>query len=178
MGKWASGYDPTRQINNASGGNFRPVGNIDDAHQYPIRFPFNLDVNGRFNGFVKVVGEFGGMDFRCRIIFGTLEVANWGYCGLPKDKEEWLQRFKTSIKKIAELKKQRIAAGIFTQTTDVESEINGLFHYDRKVQKMSPRTLAGIHKQAAIVLQSVFDLYSPKAAPAREVDYSASRRCR
>ena len=35
VGKWAMAYDTTRPINIASGGNFWPVGNIDDAHQYP-----------------------------------------------------------------------------------------------------------------------------------------------
>ena len=76
---------------------------------------------------------------------------NRGYGSLPKDKDEWLQRTKTSIARLAELKKQGIAAGIYTQTSDVEGEINGLITYDRKVQKVSAQTLAEIHRQAGLV---------------------------
>jgi len=44
------------------------------------------------------------------------------------------------------LKKQGIAAGIYTQTTDVEGEINGLVTYDRKVRKLAPEELREIGK--------------------------------
>jgi beta-galactosidase len=152
VGKWASAYDPTRPVNIASGGNFFPVGQIVDNHQYPHPgFPFDLDVNGRFDGFVKVVGEFGGHGFPVAGHLWNPKSGNWGYGGLSKNKDEWLQRYKTSIAKLAELKKRGIAAGIYTQTTDVENEVNGLITYDRKVQKMSPQVLAEIHRQAGLV---------------------------
>ena len=152
VGKWAVAYDPTRQVNIASGGNFCPVGHIVDHHQYPHPgFPFELGENGRFDGFVKIVGEFGGHGFPVQGHLWNPNARNWGYGGLPKDKDEWLERYKTSIAKLAELKKQGIAAGIYTQTTDVEGEINGLITYDRKVRKMPPQTLAEIHKQAGLV---------------------------
>ena len=51
---------------------------------------------------------------------------------------------------LAELKKQGIAAGIYTQTTDVEGEINGLITYDRKVRKLEPAALAAIHRANGI----------------------------
>ena len=51
---------------------------------------------------------------------------------------------------LTELKKQGIAAGIYTQTTDVEGEINGLITYDRKVRKLEPATLAAIHRANGI----------------------------
>jgi beta-galactosidase len=152
VGKWAVAYDPTRPINIASGGNFYPVGQIVDNHQYPHPgFPFQLDVDGRFDGFVKVVGEFGGHGFPVTGHLWNAKSGNWGYGGLPKDKEEWLQRYKTSIAKLAELKKRGIAAGIYTQTTDVENEVNGLITYDRRVQKVPAQTLAEIHRQAGLI---------------------------
>ena len=152
VGKWAAAFDPTRQINIASGGNWFPVGHIVDHHQYPHpSFPFELGQNGRFDGFVKVVGEFGGHGFPVPEHLWNPKARNWGYGGLPKDKDEWLERYQTSIAKLAELKKQGIAAGIYTQTTDVEGEINGLITYDRKVRKLSPQVLADIHKQAGLV---------------------------
>jgi len=47
---------------------------------------------------------------------------------------------------LAELKQQGIAAGIYTQTTDVEGEINGLITYDRRLRKLDPETLREIAK--------------------------------
>lgn len=151
VGTWTVAADPTRLVNIASGGNFYPVGHIVDEHRYPHPdFPFDLGQGGRFDGFVKVVGEFGGHGFPVPGHLWNPNTRNWGYGGLPKDKSEWIQRYKTSIAKLAELKKQGIAAGIYTQTTDVEPEINGLITYDRKVQKLSPQVLAEIHKANGI----------------------------
>ena len=151
VGKWVTAYDPSRQINIASGGNFYPAGHIVDAHQYPHPgFPFDQGAGGRFDGFVKVVGEFGGHGFPVKDHLWDPNARNWGYGGLPKDKAEWLDRYQTSIKMLAELKQQGIAAGIYTQTTDVEGEINGLITYDRKVRKLEPAVLAEIHAKAGI----------------------------
>jgi hypothetical protein len=147
VGEWSVAYDPTRQINIASGGNFWPVGHIVDHHQYPHpSFPFNLGQGGRFDGFVKIVGEFGGHGFPVEGHLWDPKAKNWGYGGLPKDKEEWIERYKTSIAKLAELKQQGIAGAIYTQTTDVEPEINGLLTYDRKVRKLDAGALATIHR--------------------------------
>jgi Glycosyl hydrolases family 2, TIM barrel domain len=151
VGKWATAYDPTRQINISSGGNFWPVGHIVDHHNYPEpAFPFDQGRDGRFDGFVKVVGEFGGHGFPVEGHLWSTKAKNWGYGGLPKDMNEWLDRYKGSIRKLAELKQQGIAAGIYTQTTDVEGEINGLITYDRKVRKVSAETLAAIHRETGI----------------------------
>ncbi len=151
-GRWAVAYDPSRQINVASGGNFWPVGHIVDAHNYPHpEFPFDQGKDGRFDGYVKVVGEFGGHGFPVEGHLWNSKARNWGYGGLPKDKDEWLERYKTSIHKLADLRKQGIAAGIYTQTTDVEGEINGLITYDRKVRKVSAEMLAAIHRAAGLL---------------------------
>ena len=144
VGEWTVDYDPTRQVNIASGGNFFPAGHIVDEHRYPDPgFPFELD-EGRFDGFVKVIGEFGGHGFPVKGHLWSETTRNWGYGGLPKDKEEWIDRYRQSIRILAELKEKGIAGGIYTQTTDVEGEINGLITYDRKVQKIDPASLKEI----------------------------------
>jgi hypothetical protein len=150
VGKWVVPYDTTRQVNIASGGNWWPVGHIVDEHRYPHPgFPFNQPK--RFQDYVKVVGEFGGHGFPVEGHLWDPNARNWGYGGLPKDKEEWLDRYKTSIRTLADLKTKGIAAGIYTQTTDVEGEINGLITYDRKVRKLTPETLATIHREAGLL---------------------------
>ena len=152
LGKWAVAYDPTRQINIASGGNFHPVGHIVDHHEYPHpAFPFELGAEGRFDGFVKVVGEFGGHGFPVEGHLWNPKGRNWGYGGLPKDKAEWIERYKTSLERLTRLRKEGIAAGIYTQTTDVEPEINGLLTYDRKVRKMEAGELKKILKDSGLM---------------------------
>ena len=144
-------YDPTRLVNVASGGNFLPVGHVVDHHQYPHPgFPFELGQDGRFDDFVKVVGEFGGHGYPVEGHLWSTRTRNWGYGGLPENREEWIERYKESIRLLAELRQQGIAAGIYTQTSDVEGEINGLLTYDRRVQKLAPEELREIHVAAGL----------------------------
>jgi len=143
VGTWVARRDPTRLVNIASGGNFWPVGDIVDAHRYPHPgFPFELGKDGRFDGFVKVVGEFGGHGYPVKGHLWDAERDNWGYGGLPKTEAEYKERFATSIKMLNELRPQGIAGAVYTQTTDVEGEINGLMTYDRKSVKIPAEELA------------------------------------
>ena len=147
VGEWTVARDPGRIVNVASGGNFWPVGDVIDHHQYPHPgFPFELneasDGTPRFDAFIKVVGEFGGHGYPVPGHLWDESKRNWGYGGLPKDKQEWRQRYKTSLRKLAELKAAGIAAGVYTQTSDVEGEINGLMTYDREVIKLPAEELA------------------------------------
>ncbi len=144
VGQWVVQRDATRLVNIASGGNFWPVGDIVDAHKYPHpEFPFAPE---RYADFVKVVGEFGGHGYPVKGHLWDVTRRNWGYGGLPKDKAEYLDRYATSIKMLNELRGRGIAGGVYTQTTDVEGEINGLMTYDRKVIKIPAKELAKLHQ--------------------------------
>lgn len=148
VGNWASLRDPSRLINVASGGNFWPAGDVVDAHSYPNpNFPFAQDTNGRFDNYIKVVGEFGGHGYPVKDHLWDANRNNWGYGGLPKDEAEYQQRYVTSLEELDELRKQGIAAGVYTQTTDVEGEVNGLMTYDRKVIKIPAEELAKLHSR-------------------------------
>ena len=152
VGEWTVAYDPTRHVNIASGGNFFPVGHVVDHHQYPHPdFPFELGEGGRFDDFVKVVGEFGGHGFPVQGHLWDPNARNWGYGGLPENQEEWEERYRESIRLLAELRGRGIAAGIYTQTTDVEGEINGLITYDRRVPKVSAAWLREVHEAVGLV---------------------------
>ncbi len=144
VGKWIVQRDPTRLTNIASGGNFWPVGHIVDGHKYPHPgFPFDPP---RFKDFIKVMGEFGGHGWPAQGHLWDNSRRNWGYGGLPQTIEEYKDRYRESIRLLAELKTKGIAAGVYTQTTDVEGEINGLMSYDRKVLKIPPAELKEIHQ--------------------------------
>ncbi|MCA9198665.1 MAG: glycoside hydrolase family 2, partial [Planctomycetales bacterium] len=143
-GEWIAQRDPTRLINIASGGNFWPVGDVVDEHRYPHPgFPFDPQ---RYADYVKVIGEFGGHGWAVKGHLWDANRENWGYGGLPQSAEEYQQRYLESIRLLKELKGQGIAAGVYTQTTDVEGEINGLMTYDRKVLKLPAAELKQIHQ--------------------------------
>ncbi|WP_193215152.1 glycoside hydrolase family 2 protein [Luteolibacter marinus] len=143
VGKWAMDRDPSRLINIASGGNFWPIGHIADEHSYPDPgFPLDDD---RFKDYVKVVGEFGGHGWPVADHLWDPKKENWGYGGLPKSLDEYRQRYEKSIGILAGLKAKGISGGVYTQTTDVEEEINGLMTYDRKVQKIPAAELKKIN---------------------------------
>ncbi len=146
-GKWTVQRDPSRLVNIASGGNFWPVGDIVDAHRYPHPgFPFDQGKAGRFDDFIKVMGEFGGHGYPVQGHLWDAKRRNWGYGGLPENEAEYKERYVTSLKMLNELRSKGIAAGVYTQTTDVEGEINGLMTYDRKVIKIPANELAAMHQ--------------------------------
>jgi hypothetical protein len=138
VGQMAVEYDKTRHINIASGGNFWPIGDIADEHAYPDpAFPVD---DKRFDDYIKVVGEFGGHGMPTEGHLWSKDSPNWGYGSLPKDLNEWKERYARSIKVLAYLRTRGICAGVYTQTTDVEVEINGLLTYDR-IAKVDPSWL-------------------------------------
>lgn len=145
VGKWTTRRDPSRLVNIASGGNFWPIGHIVDHHNYPHPdFPFEAD---RYDSFIKVIGELGGHGYPVREHLWDSERRNWGYGGLPRNKSEYKERYVKSINMLNDFRQRGIAAGIYTQTTDVEGEINGLMTYDRKVIKIPARELAELHER-------------------------------
>lgn len=146
VGKWNAEYDKTRLVNVASGGNFWPVGDIADHHSYPHpNFPHN---DKRFKDYIMVVGEFGGHGFVVdKKHLWNPGAKNWGYGGLPKTQEELMGRYRESMKRMKDLKKKGIAGGVYTQTSDVEAEVNGLRTYDREVDKFPADQLKVMHDE-------------------------------
>ncbi|MES2438881.1 MAG: sugar-binding domain-containing protein [Verrucomicrobiota bacterium] len=128
IGKMAKDYDSTRLVCLASGGNFWPVGDIASQHNYPDpKFPLE---DKRFKDFIKVVGEMGGLG---RSVAGhewRPGEKNWGYT-MPADAEEWKFRYRWAMEQLKPLKEFGLSAAVYTQTSDVETEVNGLLTYDR-----------------------------------------------
>lgn len=149
VGAWVKAYDPTRHLNIASGGNFFPIGDIADEHNYPDpSYPLG---NKLFHDYIMVVGEFGGHGYPVKGHLWDPEKRNWGYGGLPETMEEFRERYVRTANILGELRKKGISAGVYTQTTDVEGEINGLMTYDREVLKLGVEDLFEIHTQAGLV---------------------------
>jgi len=135
---WTMDYDPSRLVNGPSGGNFFPAGHTLDQHQYPG--PGMPDLNKHApeitKGRVLVLGEFGGLGLPIENHLWQSD-KNWGYRNYD-DRSELLDNYRNLIRKIPALIEKGLAAAIYTQTTDVEGEVNGLLTYDRAVIKMDP----------------------------------------
>ncbi len=140
--EWTMKKDPSRLVNSASGGNYFPVGHIADLHNYPDpAMPAPVLFGDKQ---VLVLGEFGGLGLPVEG-HTWLDKGNWGYQSF-KTKEELLKRYTKLITDLRVLIPLGLSAAIYTQTTDVEVETNGLMTYDRKVIKMPEQTLNTLHK--------------------------------
>jgi hypothetical protein len=129
--EWTMKKDPSRLVNSASGGNFYPTGHIIDLHNYPEPAMPRPDVFGQKQ--VLVLGEFGGLGLP---VDGHTwqQKNNWGYQTF-KTTDDLYKRYTNFTDRLAELIPLGLSAAVYTQTTDVEGEINGFMTYDRKVIK-------------------------------------------
>lgn len=128
---WVKGLDPTRLVDGPSGWADRGYGDLHDKHDYP-----GPSIHPISEGRAAVLGEFGGLGL-VTPDHVWLDATNWGYQSFDTQKE-LASSYKSLIDNLWLLKRDGLAAAIYTQTTDVEGEVNGLITYDRKVLKIDP----------------------------------------
>ena len=152
---WTQNYDPSRIVDGPSGWNdyeggnkgpHKPAGeeeaaDLVDRHDYGRR-PGMWPVNDRRASFL---GEFGGIG--CRVAGHLWTDKAWGYGGTGKDvdRKAVQDKFVSLMDHVANLAMRGLSGSVYTQTTDVEGEINGLITYDRKVVKFDEKALAKVH---------------------------------
>ncbi|HEY5511619.1 MAG TPA: sugar-binding domain-containing protein [Prolixibacteraceae bacterium] len=137
---WIKLYDPSRLVNSASGGNFYPVGDMLDIHNYPA--PDLAMYDGRRS---CVLGEYGGIGLAVENHLWE-KGRNWGYVQY-KTSEEATNAYIELAEKLKTLIPRGFSAAVYTQTTDVEVEINGLMTYDRKVIKLDEARIRKVNKE-------------------------------
>lgn len=140
--KWTMQYDPSRLVNSASGGNYFPVGDILDIHNYPNAVMPNPALFGKNRALV--LGEFGGLGLP---VEGHTwqDKNNWGYQSF-KDAAALQGRYHELMNDLVVLIQRGLSAAVYTQITDVEIETNGLMTYDRKVIKIPVDVLREMHQ--------------------------------
>ena len=146
VAEWTAAKDPTRLINAASGGNLRLCGDILDIHNYPApAMPFHS------SEFVVVLGEYGGIGYPIKDHLWWNK-RNWGYIQFNNTDEVTAEyvKYATQLKKFIP---QGMSAAIYTQTTDVEGEVNGFVTYDRKVVKMDKSKVNAINTEIINLLK-------------------------
>lgn len=156
---WTQRYDPSRIVDGPSGWNdyeggkahgkttrHKPAGveeaaDLVDRHDYGRR-PGMFDVNDRRASFL---GEFGGIG--CRVDGHLWTAKAWGYGGTGGDIDRTFvqDKYVSLMDHVASLAFRGLAGCVYTQTTDVEGEINGLITYDRRIVKFEESALAAVH---------------------------------
>lgn len=133
---WTMAHDPSRLVNGFSGGNIFPTGHMLDIHRYPGPDIPKVENHAPrvFKDKALVLGEFGGLGL-------SLEGHLWkvkGNRGYKKinNQEALLMAYKGLMDQMPALIKEGLTAAIFTQTTDIETEVNGLMTYNREIIKM------------------------------------------
>lgn len=129
---WTKAYDPSRLVNPASGGNHYTCGDILDLHNYPgpdlyLYDPMRATVLGEYGGIGLVMKDHLWMPDR-----------NWGYVKFNNPEEVTTEYIKYA-EHLLQLIPRGFSAGVYTQITDVEGEVNGLMTYDRKEIKVNEK---------------------------------------
>jgi len=134
---WLKSYDPTRLVNNTSGWTDAKVGDVADLHAYPG--PAMPPVEKER---AAMLGEFGGLGLPIET-HTWVDKGNWGYRSYT-NLDELNAAFRDLLTQLRMHIGDGLASAIYTQTTDVEVEVNGVMTYDRAVTKLSPETVTAI----------------------------------
>ena len=132
---WLKQHDASRLVDDASGWTDENAGDVMDVHDYPGPGMPALE-----SGRAAVLGEFGGLGLP---VPGHLWHARgaWGYRRFGRTDSLWAA-YRGLLARLRPLAADGLSAAVYTQTTDVEIEVNGLMTYDRAVVKLPPRAAA------------------------------------
>ncbi len=137
---WVKHYDPSRLVNGNSGFNNNPSyqkaygdplnGDFVDTHIYVG--PTKASVPDSLRA--ASLGEFGGVGLFVRGHMWPVENNAYAY---EPTRAALTDRYIFLLDQVEQLMRYRgLSVAIYTQTTDVEHEVNGLLTYDRAVKKM------------------------------------------
>ena len=135
--------DSSRIVNDVSGWQHANVGEIIDVHRYQGPQAM-FGAPGR----AAVVGEFGGLGYK---VSGHAWAGDaWGYGGLFPSQDSLAARYDLLLKRMWRLRDTHgMSAGVYTQLTDVEVELNGYMTYDRAVVKLDTARTAAVNRGLA-----------------------------
>jgi len=144
---WVKGYDPTRLVDHASGWFDQGGGDFQSRHVY-VKALSASQPDER----ILAVTEFGGYTLQVDGHVYT-EKKRFGY-GHHKNAASltaaYLRLLEQQVKPLIPL---GLSVAIYTQTSDIETEINGYLTYDRKVEKMDSARLRQAHLELYQVMK-------------------------
>lgn len=147
---WVKKYDPSRLVNGNSGFNNNPgyqkaagdPGNGDfvDTHIYIGPYDASQPDTKR----AASLGEYGGVGLYVRGHMWPVENNAYGY---EPSKSALTDKYVLLMDQVEQLMKYKgLSVAVYTQTTDVEHEINGLLTYDRAFEKMDPERVRAVNQ--------------------------------
>jgi len=147
---WVKKYDPSRLVNGNSGFNNNPgyqkaagdPGNGDfvDTHIYVGPYDASKPDAKR----AASLGEFGGVGLFLRDHMWPVENNAYAY---EPTVAALTDRYVLLMSQVEQLMKYKgLSVAVYTQTTDVEHEVNGLMTYDRAVEKMDIKRVSEINR--------------------------------
>ena len=156
MTEFARSMDHGRLVNSVSGWADRNTGDYYDIHNYPSTAMIPADGT---SGRISALGEFGGLSLP---VSGHMlyEGKGWGYRKTNRDMD-LMADYTTLVYDLETLVAQGLSAAIYTQTTDVEKEVNGLITYDREVVKLPEDVLSFMHDRLYRIRPEKADILVP-----------------
>ena len=143
--EWTKQYDPSRLVNPASGGNHYHLGDMLDLHNYPHPEMYLYDGQR-----ATVLGEYGGIGWANKEHHWEPD-RNWGYVQFNSSNEVTNEYIKYA-EQLKQMIRQGFSAAVYTQTTDVEVEVNGLMTYDRAVVKIDEGRVRKVNQEICHIL--------------------------
>jgi beta-galactosidase/beta-glucuronidase len=137
LDRWVRSIDPSRWVNATSGWLDQNVSDVYDIHTYqevPLT-PMNKPDRA------IVIGEYGGVGWPVSEHLWDTAKRNWGY-QTYHDQSAYADALKKKVEALVPMRRDLgLSAAVYTQTTDVEGEVNGFLTYDRRYEKIAPETL-------------------------------------
>ena len=132
--------DPSRLVDNTSGWSDRQVGDVNDMHKYPGPGAPDPETKRAI-----VLGEFGGLGLPVPGHTWQAE-KNWGYRSFTNSAALTTAYLDLVANLFPLIEQKGLSAAIYTQTTDVEVEVNGLMTYDRELMKMDLKQISAANR--------------------------------
>lgn len=143
---WTKQYDPSRLVDQASGGNHYPEGgDMLDLHNYPEPQMYLFDYKR-----ANVLGEYGGVGYAPAKEHCWKLIVETDPLNIPSKTsgmQEATDRYEEYINILKGLIAKGYTAAVYTQITDLEMELNGMMTYDRKLMKLDVERVKQLNQE-------------------------------
>jgi hypothetical protein len=141
--------DPSRYVDHASGWHDQGAGDFQSSHIYFKPFKPKADAHDR----VMVLSEFGGYSLPVEGHMASERL--FGYKKFENKVELQKALFDLYYHDVMTNIREGLAASVYTQVSDVEDEINGLFTYDREKEKVDAAQMLSMGGRIQSFFESV-----------------------
>lgn len=132
--------DPTRLIDHVSGWHDQGGGDFHSPHIYYKKYRLHDDSKNR----IQILSEFGG--YSCPGAWHMASDTLFGYRMYDNRDKLTAAYEQLFIQEVVPAVKKGLSASVYTQVSDVEDEINGMFTYDRAVIKLHEEAVLRVNE--------------------------------